>query len=68
LGVQDVTRCHSYDVTGIKKTRNSPFVYACSCREYHLTSLIHRKILMGQNRRCLKCGIRVVFKRIEVAA
>jgi SprT protein len=66
LGVKDITRCHSYNIEGIKVNRERPFVYTCSCKEWKLTSLIHRKILMGQNRRCPHCRDIVVFLRTEV--
>jgi SprT protein len=65
LGVQEVTRCHSYDVNGVKSARSRPFVYACGCQEFKLTSTIHRRILMGQTRTCLKCRKKIVFQRTE---
>ena len=67
LGV-DSSRCHSYDVEGIKATRSRPFVYSCGCTEFKLTRLIHNKILMGQVRRCLKCRNKVVYQRTEMVA
>lgn len=68
LGIKEVTRCHSYDVTGIKNTRSRPFVYACGCREFNMTKTLHRKMLMGQTRTCLKCRTRLTYKRTEMVA
>jgi len=63
-------RCHSYDLTGIKKGRSRPYVYTCGCREYNITSLLHNRMQKGSHRKCLRCGGRLQFKevRFEVAA
>ena len=66
LGIEEITRCHNYDISGIKKTRNRPYVYTCGCKEFHLTQLLHNKILRGQRRWCLKCKGTIVFKRVEI--
>jgi SprT protein len=69
LGVKDITRCHSYNLDGIKGIRAKaarPFVYACGCQEWKVTSLIHRKMLNGQIRCCPKCRGRVHYQRTEV--
>ncbi len=66
LGVVDVKRCHSYDVTGIKNVRARPYVYQCQCgTEYRLTKTLHNKILKGRYRVCPKCRTRIVLQYIE---
>lgn len=52
-------RCHSYDTTGIKRTRKvtRPYKYVCNCERPHmLTSIKHKRILDGVGYRCVKCS------------
>lgn len=64
LGVTDVARCHSYDISVVKHKRKvaRPYTYECRCKQWHLTLLIHRKICMGQTRSCPVCRMRVIYK------
>jgi SprT protein len=68
FGVKDITRCHSYDTNALVmgKTQARPFVYSCGCKEFHLTRNIHNKILMGQERKCLKCKNPIKLVRTEM--
>lgn len=55
-------RCHTYDVTGIKRTRKvQKFKYVCECdKGLHLISSIkHKRILHGANYKCVRCGCRI---------
>ena len=64
LGV-DSSRCHSYDTNGLVNRRARPYVYKCDCREHKLTHTLHRRIKMGQARKCNCCGAIVVFSHME---
>ncbi len=58
LGVQDITRCHNYDVTSVANRRTGiRFLYACNCagKQFEITTLIHKRIQGGQKRMCRKC-------------
>lgn len=61
LGVTDIGRCHSYDVSSVANVRPRPFAYKCGCNVYKLTSNIHNKIVKGQRRVCGRCSQTVVF-------
>ena len=70
LGVKDITRCHSYDLTGLTRGRSRPYIYTCGCREYPLTALLHSRLQKGSHRKCMRCGQRLTFKeaRYVIAA
>jgi SprT protein len=53
-------RCHSYETQAARKV-SRPYVYKCNCREFHLTSIIHNRMLQGQTRICLKCKGKLSF-------
>jgi predicted SprT family Zn-dependent metalloprotease len=38
-------RCHRMDTTGLKRKVARDYLFACRCREYHFTSIRHRKHL-----------------------
>lgn len=39
------------------------YVYGCSCGKlFNFTSILHKRVQAGQNRICLRCKTRVVFK------
>lgn len=50
-------RCHNYDVTGIKRTRNTKqYKYSCDCASPHIVSSVkHNKMLRGDRYRCRGC-------------
>lgn len=50
------TRCHDYDVSGLKARRLRELDYHCACREHRLTSIRHRRVLAGQTYVCRQCG------------
>lgn len=68
LGVADDSRTHNYNVEGLANRRARPYIYACRCKEHKLTSVLHNRIQAGNWRRCLKCGARVEFVRMEMVA
>ena len=61
IGMTDIERCHDYDVTGLVTRRSRPYLYSCGCKQFHLTVTIHRRIMMGQKRCCLKCRGQLKF-------
>lgn len=49
-------RCHSYDTTGIKRTRKVQRIkYVCDCKEHNVSSTIHNRIKAGRTYTCLDC-------------
>lgn len=64
LGVDDNTRCHSYDVSSVVKPRLSEkFTYVCSCdRPLILSKIMHNKIQRGSVRICMVCKTPVSHK------
>ena len=61
LGVENISRCHSYDVSTVASVLPRPFVYKCNCQSHKLTSIIHRRITAGQKRRCKRCMTHIVY-------
>ena len=53
------TRCHSFEVEQIRKTRK--FRYVCNCMKHTVGHAVHKKMQAGQKRICLKCRQRVIF-------
>lgn len=51
-------RCHSYDVSTVKREVVRTYVvYKCSCREHNITAATHKKIGTGaKSFKCLRCG------------
>lgn len=62
LGVRDVTRCHTYDTSHVKR-REKPYVWGCvGCKvEGKVTAQQHGKYLR-RLLSCRACGRPVVFK------
>lgn len=56
LGVEDSTRCHSYDTTNSRVSRKKRYPYRCGCQDYNLTSIRHNRIRKGKVYRCKYCG------------
>lgn len=56
-------RCHSYNVRGHVKRWPRHYIYACSCREFAMTTMMHNRLQKGQRRRCRKCKGELVFVR-----
>lgn len=54
LGVRDISRCHSYDTSEVRKDKGY-IQYHCSCRDHLISPTLHRKIRWGQKRWCRKC-------------
>lgn len=55
FGVEDNSRCHSYDLTGIV-TRHQRFPYHCACQTHQLTK---RKASSGRIYTCVRCKARL---------
>ena len=68
LGMEDVTRCHSYDTTATRKAQRR-WDYTCTCPEHNvhkLSTTLHNKIKRGtQTRRCTTCGATLQFTGYE---
>lgn len=58
LGVDDITRCHSYDTTNARTKTKRKFEYKCtSCtKSLFVSSVLHNRILQGREYWCRKCG------------
>ncbi len=50
------TRCHDFDVTGLKARQLRQHRYHCDCGEHALTSIRHQRILRGASYVCRVCG------------
>lgn len=37
-----------------------PHTYICSCQKFHLSNLVHKRILAGESRFCRKCKKKIV--------
>lgn len=53
-------RCHNYEVTPARVVPR-PYLYKCSCKEWHITENLHKKMQKGQARFCLKCRVDFVY-------
>lgn len=51
-------RCFSIDTKQYKDT----YVYTCKCRDFHLSKIIHNKMLKGQRRHCIDCNGTLQYK------
>ena len=56
----EATRCHSYQTTPARIVPR-PFLYACSCREHRLTSIMHNKIGLSYQALCKACRTPLQF-------
>lgn len=63
-------RCHTYDMTGIGRTRRTTaenYIYTCGCCEHTLSALRHKRFQNGAYRRlhCCKCKGSLTFVEIR---
>lgn len=66
LGMTEVTRCHSQDVSA-KRTIQRRWEYTCQCANpHHVATVTHNKIQAGAHRRCTVCDTRVIWTGKEV--
>lgn len=56
----EAKRCHSYQTTPARVVPR-PFLYACSCREHLLTSIMHNKIGLSYQALCKACRTPLQF-------
>jgi SprT protein len=56
----EAKRCHSYQTTPARFVPR-PFLYACSCREHHLTTLLHNRISRSCQALCRVCSTPLKF-------
>jgi SprT protein len=56
----EAKRCHSYRTTPARVVPR-PFLYACSCREHLLTSIMHNKIGLSYQALCKACRTPLQF-------
>lgn len=54
------SRCHNYR-TSPARVVPRPFLYTCRCREHHLTSLMHKRILRSCRALCKACRTTLTF-------
>jgi SprT protein len=66
LGVP-AKRTHSMAVKPAR-VHKRPYIYACNCREFNITPLLHRKMQNGQRRYCRNCRGYLHFVRENAAA
>ncbi len=59
FGLEPV-RCHSYR-TSPARVVPKPFLYACSCREHQLTSIMHKRIYRSSQAICTACRTPLIF-------
>lgn len=52
----DPSRCHQFDVSGLKARRLVHYDYHCGCADHRLTSIRHRRIREGMRYLCRTCG------------
>lgn len=58
------SRCHSYDMEGVKIRRKRRIKYVCNCKTYNLSSIRHNRIQRGTHQyTCMKCGSLLVPKK-----
>lgn len=66
LGVDNVSRCHSYSIRPEEKRKHSHFLYKCSCKQFSLTSIRHNRILKGKRYFCTDCKGNLKFIGQEI--
>ena len=56
-------RCHSYDVSEVKKKKYDTYLYTCKCQEHKIKSNLHKKITLNDRKfSCVHCKHRITFK------
>jgi SprT protein len=58
----EAKRCHDYQ-TAPARVVPRPFLYACICREHHLTSIMHKRLSNNHQALCKTCRTPVMFLR-----
>lgn len=53
-------RCHNYQTTPARVVPR-PFLYNCSCRQHHLTSIMHNRISRQSHALCRSCKTPLKF-------
>ena len=48
-------RCHEYNLGVLRGIKRITFTHKCNCGEHEVSPLIHKRILAGQSRICMKC-------------
>ena len=66
LGIKNVTRCHSYDTTGIRKKRSKPYKAICGCDEKSITKTIYTRMKSGAGYTCRQCNQRMKLESDDV--
>jgi SprT protein len=57
-------RCHSYQTTPARVVPR-PFLYSCSCREHHLTNIMHNRLSRSYQALCKTCNTKITFIRTQ---
>ena len=56
-------RCHSYDTTGLKRTKTvKRYQYSCGCRNHQISTTIHNRIMGGRKYFCKNCKELIALK------
>ena len=58
---KELPRTHNYEFTPARVVRRD-YVYSCGCRDFNMTALLHKRMSLGQHRRCAACGVRLTRK------
>jgi len=62
IGMKDVKRTHSYDVSNSVNRRPRPYTYRCGCKDWDMTANMHRKMsVFGRGRHCKACKQSLVY-------
>jgi len=64
FGLEPV-RCHDYVTTPARVVPRN-YLYTCSCREHHLTSIMHNRISNSYQALCKACRTPLKFSRTPV--
>jgi len=66
FGVQDVTRCHSYDVSSVKIDKRI-YQYVCGCKTHKVGGKINNKIKAGAIYTCRSCRMPLIVADVITA-
>jgi SprT protein len=64
LGVNNITRCHSYTIKEDQRKRQQRYSYKCNCKTFALSSTRHNRILKGKCYICTDCRNKLVYEGI----